>query len=133
MPVAVQRQHRRFVRMFFAESRPGGQGVTRWPALNGTVASDPYGATIERTGDGTFSVEYNGLEAEDFVSRALANLENGYGCVPIGRVDPCRSDLPPHKVAWCCGYHGYNARNATPTEINAMPRKIIGRLAEPPQ
>jgi hypothetical protein len=99
------------------------------PALNGTVTPDPYSATIERTGDDTILVEYNGLEAEQFVSRALKNLERGYGCVPIGRVDPARPDVPPHKVAWCRGYHGYDARDGDAADIAAIPAKIIRRLA----
>ncbi|MCV7332962.1 bifunctional DNA primase/polymerase [Mycobacterium cookii] len=69
------------------------------------------------------------MEADNFVSRALKNLEHGYGCVPTGRVDPNRADLPPHKIAWCRGYHGYGARNATSAEIKAMPRRIIRRMA----
>jgi hypothetical protein len=89
---------------------------------------DPYGVTVERTGDAKCVVEYNGLEADDFVGRALANREHGYGCVPVGRVDPNRPDLPPHKVAWDRGYHGYDARKATPAEIKAMPAKIIRRM-----
>lgn len=96
---------------------------------DGRAAHDPYGAVIEHHGVGKCVVEYGGLEAEDFVNRGTANLERGYGCVPIGRVDPNRPDQPPHKVAWCRGYHGYGAQNAAAAEIAAMPKKIILRVA----
>ena len=44
--------------------------------------------------------------------RTQANAENGWGAVPIGPVDPGRpEDAPPHKVAWCRGYHGWGRRN----------------------
>ena len=109
----------------FAAARFG----VRRPALNGSVAPDPFGVVMERIGDGQFAVEYGGLEAHDFVSLGLANLEHGYGCVPIGRVDPHRPDLPPHKTPWCRGHHGYNARDMTADEIAAMPARIIRRLA----
>lgn len=103
--------------------------MNREPVLNGSVTPDPYAAVVERNRDGHRVAEYNGLETGDFVSRALKNLEQGYGCVPLGRVDPARPDLPPHKVAWCRGLHGYDARNATPAEIRAVPAKIIRRIA----
>ena len=88
-----------------------------------------YEPVVESDGRGSYSVEYEGLEVADFVSRALANLKHGYGCVPIGRVDPHRPDLPPHKVAWCRGYHGYNANSADASCISAMPAGIIRRMA----
>jgi Bifunctional DNA primase/polymerase, N-terminal len=103
--------------------------VNTGAVLNGSIAPDPYGVVVERIGDRKYVVEYNGLDADDFLSRALKNLEHGYGCVPIGRVDPHRPDLPPHKVAWCRGYHGYDARDANASEITAMPFRIIRRLA----
>ena len=100
-----------------------------WPMSSGTIPdADPYGASIEYTGDGGCMVEYNGLEADQFVSRALANLEHGCGCVATGRVDPLRPHLPPHKIAWCHGLHGHNARTLTAAEIAAVPRRIVARI-----
>jgi len=89
-----------------------------------------YEAIVEHHDGGGYTVEYEGLEVADFVSRALANLERGYGCVPIGRVDPNRPDLPPHKVAWCRGYHGYDAHDADATSIAEIPAGIIRRMVQ---
>lgn len=88
-----------------------------------------YGAVVEMSSCGRRVVEYSGLEAEDFISRAMINHEHGYGAVPIGRLDPGRSHLPPHKVAWCRGYHGFAARDANTGEIAAMPGRIVRRIA----
>lgn len=87
---------------------------------------DLYGAVVERTGDGQCAVEYNGLEADDFVSRALVNLGHGYGAVPIGRVDPLRPDLPPHKVAWCRGYHDTTPASPRPPRSGRCRRRSSG-------
>ena len=90
---------------------------------------DPYTAVFEQTDDeDILAVEYNGLPVPEFISRALGNLANGYGAVPIGRVDPARPELAPHKVAWCRGYHGYGSRIASADEIAAMPVRIVHRL-----
>jgi len=88
-----------------------------------------YGAVIEQSADGHVLVEYEGLESNDFVDRALSNQVRGYGVVPIGRLDPRRPDGPPHKVAWCRGYHGFDARDATIDEIHSMPANIVRRIA----
>lgn len=87
-----------------------------------------YEAIVERNDGGGYTVEYEGLEVADFVSRAIANLERGYGCVPVGRIDPHRPDLPPHKVAWCRGYHGYDAHDADAASIPEIPVGIIRRM-----
>ena len=101
------------------------------PAIsNGNNGIAPYGATVEILGDDWIEVECGGIDVDDFIERAQANAENGWGAVPIGRVDPARPDAPPHKVAWCRGYHGWDGRYATAEEIAAMPEQIVRRMVD---
>ncbi|WP_165827892.1 bifunctional DNA primase/polymerase [Mycobacterium colombiense] len=92
-------------------------------------APRPYSAYIETDEDGNEYVCFDGMETELLLSRAMPNLGNGWAPVLIGRLDPHRPNLPPHKTAWYGGYHGYGARTADRAELLRLIHGIAQRLA----
>lgn len=87
-----------------------------------------YGVTFEDTERPAW-IEYAGMQADDFTGAALGNLKNGYGALPLGRVDD-KPGKSPHKNPWRKGLHGYHGTDATPADIMDMPYDIISRICK---
>lgn len=104
------------------------------PNSNGAEANahrviDRYGASVEHLGNDWCSVTYNGLDAEEFIRCANANTVNGWGALAIGRVNPTKPSVPPHKTPWHTGFTGRDGRDAHLSEVERWPKNVARRIA----
>lgn len=106
---------------------PEGSGLNT-SRSNDSPMHDPYGAVVERFAD-HIEVEYNGLEFDDLITRATANLGRGYGGILCGRIDPTKTHVAPHKTPWHAGYTGYSGRDAESDEMPRLFRNVVRRIA----
>lgn len=98
------------------------------PDAQGNNASDAYGGCAVALGDDWYEIECDGLPADVFTSILLRNLENGWGAVACGRINPTHPEKPPHKTPWHRGVTGYNGTDATPRQIIEWPENIARRI-----
>lgn len=97
------------------------------PPLRDDLAD--YGAYVEDIGNGELLVEVGGIHAEEFARIAKAAMGAGWGPLAVGRVDPIRPDLAPHKTLWHSGLTGYNGTDATAETVTGWPLDIARRIA----
>lgn len=110
------------------DHRDSGRAGRNDPPSGDSPVQDPYGALVERFAD-HIEVDYNGLEVDDVITRATANLGHGYGAILSGRVDPTKPHVPPHKTPWHAGHTGYNGRDAQADDLPKLIRNVVWRLA----
>jgi hypothetical protein len=101
------------------------------PTITGNEVAplDAYGAQVTPLGDDWYQIECSGLEADTFTDVALRSLENHWGAVACGRVNPAHPNKPPHKTPWHSGITGYGGIDATPAQIAEWPENIARRIA----
>ena len=107
------------------------------PADTGTSADEPplrddladYGARVEVVDAEHLLVEVSGMDADAYRLSQAAVLGAGWGPIPLGRVDPLRPDIKPHKTLWDTRVTGYDGIDRTAEQIADIAERIAGRIA----
>lgn len=91
---------------------------------------DTHGARVESAGADEIRVEIGGMEPDDYGRSQTAVLGAGWGPLALGRIDPTKPHLHPHKRIWDSGRTGWNGTDATPdtlTTAEAIATRILGQ------